>query len=321
MLLPKDWYMDNIYPELRATWPAFNGRGWDRFEMIGEWWTKVMHSVSISRWVNPLERHHGRHGLLRWSWHQQLLSLDTGIEKCVLIPMAWRLDVCSQQRVVFSLKICRWHKAQPVNRHLAPGVTFIKLEGQDIHFNEKYDKCRITSKYYKVNKDLHVNIVGKHACMYCIPWYLHILSDRIQTPWDSYIHGIHCPILRQKTHALNKQNPTQLPRRLSYQAEEWQCHGTKDVAMALATGGLCILYWVWSDTDRQFSKTVTLFPSWWVHKIWLRQPYVQLNPGRMWLKPSTQPVTNWTGQRGQCLIAHFSYEFCVILVPCTKGNK
>lgn len=53
----------------------------------------------------------------------------------------------------------------------------------------------------------------------------------------------------------------------------------------------------------------------------LRQPYVQLNPGRMWLKPSTQPVTNWTGQRGQCLIAHFSYEFCVILVPCTKGNK
>ena len=43
---------------------------------------------------------------------------------------------------------------------------------------------------------------------------------------------------------------------LSCQAGEWQCHGTKDVAMALATGGLCILCWVWSDTDRRFSKTV-----------------------------------------------------------------
>lgn len=47
--------MDNIYPELRATWPAFSG-GWDRLEMIGDDWrmvnkgdAKVMHSVSISR--------------------------------------------------------------------------------------------------------------------------------------------------------------------------------------------------------------------------------------------------------------------------------
>ncbi len=112
---------------------------------------------------------------------------------------------------------------------------------------------------------------------------------------------------------------------LSCQAGEWQCHGTKDVAMALATGGLCILCWVWSDTDRRFSKTVLNSVSFMVisPKIWLRQPYVQLNPGRMWLKPSTRPVANWTGQRGQCLSAQILDEFCVAsherlhLVICT----